>query len=89
MQGRAESFPPTSQFPLRIQDTHQDSREEFLRVQCHTRPDGSKELVPYTQQGSAILRSIAWASGLARLAADTPVQDGDPVAYYELRQWLS
>lgn len=88
MQGRDALFPPISQLPLRTEHARQDSREEFLRVQRRLADDGSAELVPYGHQGSGVISSLPWATGLARLPADTRVQDKDRVAYYDLRHWL-
>ncbi|CAB3959323.1 Molybdopterin molybdenumtransferase [Achromobacter insolitus] len=89
MQGRDALFPPISQLPLRTEHARQDSREEFLRVQRRLADDGSAELVPYGHQGSGVISSLPWATGLARLPADTRVQDKDRVAYYDLRHWLA
>jgi len=89
MQGRETIFPPISQLPLRTAQPRQDSREEFLRVQCRVADDGGSELAPYGHQGSGVISSLPWATGLARLPADVPVQDGDRVAYYDLRHWLA
>lgn len=89
MQGRDTLFPPTSLLPLRTEHPRQDSREEFLRVQRRLADDGSAELVPYSHQGSGVISSLPWATGLARLPADVQVQDKDRVAYYDLRHWLA
>ncbi|CAB3811609.1 MULTISPECIES: molybdopterin molybdotransferase MoeA [Achromobacter] len=89
MQGRETLFPPTSLLPLRTEHPRQDSREEFLRVQRRLADDGSAELVPYGHQGSGVISSLPWATGLARLPADVQVQDKDRVAYYDLRHWLA
>jgi molybdopterin molybdotransferase len=89
MQGRSELYPPILHLPLRTKKTRQDSREEFLRVQCRIAPKGNAELVCYPHQGSGVISSMPWASGLARLAADTPIHDGDIVPYYDLHHWLS
>lgn len=89
MQGRADIFPPVSQLPLRTEQPRQDEREEFLRVQRRVSADGSGELVPYGHQGSGVISSLPWATGLARLPADVPVHDKDRVPYYDLRHWLA
>lgn len=89
MQGKTELFPPISQLPLRTERPREDSREEFLRVQSQVTEDGSRELVPYVHQGSGVISSMPWASGLARLPAGVPVHDKEKVAYYDLRHWLS
>lgn len=89
MQGREEIYPPVSQLPLRTEHPRQDAREEFLRVQRHVSDDGSGELTPYGHQGSGVISSLPWCTGLARLPADVLVQDKDKVAYYDLRHWLA
>ncbi|EHK63491.1 gephyrin-like molybdotransferase Glp [Achromobacter arsenitoxydans] len=89
MQGRAEIFPPVSQLRLRTAQPRQDAREEFLRVQCRVADDGGSELTPYGHQGSGVISSLPWSTGLARLPADVLVHDQDQVAYYDLRHWLA
>jgi molybdopterin molybdotransferase len=89
MQGRESLFPPISQLPLRTEHPRQDAREEFLRVQRRVADDGSAELAPYGHQGSGVISSLPWSTGLARLPADVQVRDGDRVAYYDLRHWLA
>ncbi|MDT4837583.1 Molybdopterin molybdenumtransferase [compost metagenome] len=89
MQGRETLFPPVSRLPLRTEQPRQDAREEFLRVQRRAADDGSGELVPYGNQGSGVISSLPWSTGLARLPADVPVQDKDRVPYYDLRHWLA
>lgn len=89
MQGRTLVCPPVARAALRTERTRQDSREEFLRVQCTPLAGGGAELTPYANQGSGVLSSLPWADGLARLPAGVPVNDGDLVAYYDLRHWLA
>jgi len=89
MQGRAVLFPPVGAAPLRTERPRQDSREEFLRVQWRQEPGEAPELVPYPNQDSSVISSMPWATGLARLPAGVPVQDGDTVPYYDVAHWLS
>lgn len=89
MQGRETLFPPISHLPLRTEQPRQDAREEFLRVQRRPAEDGGAELVPYVHQGSGVISSLPWATGLARLPAGVPVHDQDRVPYYDLRHWLA
>ena len=89
MQGRETLFPPISHLPLRTEQPRQDAREEFLRVQRRPAEDGGAELVPYVHQGSGVISSLPWATGLARLPAGVPVHDNDRVPYYDLRHWLA
>ena len=43
----------------------------------------------YGHQGSGVISSMPWATGLARLPADVQVNDMDRVPYYDLRHWLA
>jgi molybdopterin molybdotransferase len=88
MQGRSEVFPVVTRIPLRLDRTLHESREVFLRVRFELNDDGLAELIPYGSQGAGNIASMPGANGLARIAADVTVADGDPVAYYDLQRWL-
>lgn len=89
MQGRTVILPPVSRAPLRLTRPHQDSREEFLRVQWRQTAEGTPELVPYSNQDSSVISSMPWATGLARTPAGQTVNDGDMVSYYDAAHWLA
>ncbi len=89
MQGRAVVFPPVQYGILHTQRPFNETREEFLRVQAQFNGEGLPQLLPYAQQGSGIISSLPWASGLARIPANTMVEDGSVVRYYDLKHWLS
>ncbi|MDS1140608.1 molybdopterin molybdotransferase MoeA [Pusillimonas sp. SM2304] len=89
MQGRAQIMPPPQYGTLVTKKHFNDSREEFLRVRAESTPQGLMQLTPYPQQGSGIISSLSWASGLARIPANTPVTQGAAVPYYDLRHWLA
>ncbi|MCC2594837.1 molybdopterin molybdotransferase MoeA [Pusillimonas sp. MFBS29] len=89
MQGRAQVMPILQYGRLCTQKTFNDSREEFLRVSARPDASGVMQLTPHTQQGSGIISSLSWASGLARIPANTPVQDGAIVPYYDFQHWLA
>lgn len=89
MQGRSNLFPQTSIARLRLKRPHKDSREEFLRVQAHQAADGTTELIPYSNQDSSVISSMAWATGLARTPAGETINDGDTVSYYDVAHWLA
>lgn len=57
-----------------------DRRREFVRVRCNAA--GGLEVLP--NQSSSVLTSVAWADGLADIAAGTTVRRGDTVAYWPL-----
>ncbi|MFW7340392.1 gephyrin-like molybdotransferase Glp [Pollutimonas sp. H1-120] len=89
MQGRAQAM-PTVQYGTLVSDRpFNEKRDEFLRVQAAFGPQGQTMLTPYSQQGSGIISSLPWASGLARIPADTVLRGGDLVAYYDLARWLA
>src|SRR5690606_8884006 len=89
MQGRAQVMPVLQYGRLCTQKTFNDSREEFLRVNAQPDASGITQLTPHAQQGSGIISSLAWASGLARIPANTPIQDGAIVPYYDFQHWLA
>lgn len=89
MQGRAQATPPVQYGRMVTDKPFLEKREEFLRVQAEFSADGLPRLAPYPQQGSGIISSLPWASGLARIPVNTSISDGDVVAYYDLAQWLA
>lgn len=89
MQGRAQVLPALQYGKLATGKTFNDKREEFLRVQAEFNAEGLGGLRPYPLQGSGIISSLPWAGGFARIPADTVVQDGDVVPYYDLLHWLN
>lgn len=60
-------------------------RREFIRVRLNLA--GALEL--FANQGSGVLTSVAWATGLVDLPAGTTVQRGDTVAYLPLSELLA
>lgn len=89
LQGRNYALARTSVGKLQCNTTLHGTREEFLRVQAITQADGSVHLLPYPQQGSGIISSLAWATGLARVPADTDVTTGTQVRYYDFAHWCA
>jgi molybdopterin molybdotransferase len=89
MQGRRELFPQVSMLTLRTDIPRQDSREEFLRVRREVNNGGVGELQTFDRQSSGVVSSLPWATGLARIPAGQTVYDGEKVAYYDFRHWLS
>jgi len=89
MQGRAVIMPPVQYGRLAAQRPFHDTREEFLRVRAEYEAQGLPRLLPYPQQGSGIISSLPWATGLARIPANTAAEDGTVVGYYDLQYWLA
>jgi molybdopterin molybdotransferase len=89
MQGRSQVVPDVQYGRLDTDRKFNDKRDDFLRVIAEYSSDGLSRLLPYWKQGSGIISSLTWASGLARVPANTLVQGGDVVAYYDLQHWLA
>jgi len=89
MQGRGVLMPEVRYGKLLAARTLHETREEFLRVRCEPSPDGLDTLRPYAHQGSGVISSLPWADGLARIPANTKIDAGDPVAYYDFSHWLA
>lgn len=88
MQGRAEIMPIVQSGRLKTVKEFNETREEFLRVRANPTMQNLLELVPYDKQGSGMISSLPWASGFARIRANTTTRDGDIVPYYDYRHWL-
>ncbi|OZI62345.1 molybdopterin molybdotransferase MoeA [Bordetella genomosp. 11] len=89
MQGRRDLFPQVSMLTLRTDTPRHDSREEFLRVRREVDNGGVGQLQAFDRQSSGVLSSLPWATGLARIPAGQTVYDGEKVAYYDFKHWLS
>lgn len=89
MQGRAVVFPPVQYGRMHTDRPFNETREEFLRVQAQFNDQGLPQLIPYAQQGSGVISSLPWATGFARIPANTTVEGGAVVRYYDLKHWLS
>ena len=87
MQGREHLLPEVSYGKLDSATTFNETREEFIRVRASHAIDGSTSLSPYAQQGSGVISSLPWATGVARIPANTLVGNGDTVAYYDFAHW--
>lgn len=89
MQGRTQVFPEVHSGMPERDIANRGDRIEFMRVRAlHNGPD-TQLLTPYAQQGSGIISSLPWATGLARIPASTVIPAGSPVAYYSLAHWLT
>ena len=88
MQGRTEVLPAVSYLPLRAHISRVPDRDEFLRVR-HEVSERESFLIAYDRQGSGMVSSIPWSTGLARVPAGKPVKFDENTAYYDLKYWLS
>jgi len=76
MQGRRDLMPQAVRIPAGF-STGQARREEYLRVRAD-----QGQLLRYPHQGSGVLSSAVWASGLARIPVGLAVREGDLVEYF-------
>jgi len=88
MQGRATVLPATETGTSAQDMANHNTRTEFVRVQAI--PDGaqSKLLTHYPQQESNIISSLPWASGIARIPAQTVIPAGGSLIYYPFASWF-
>lgn len=59
-----------------------DKRQEYLRAKIAIAGDGQVEATLFPQQGSGVLTSCSWASGLIEVAPGQVIHCGDLVRYY-------
>jgi molybdopterin molybdotransferase len=86
MQGMDTALPPA--LPLRAAfdwPKADAQRREFIRVQL----DGEGGLGLFKNQGSGVLTSVVWATGLVDLPAGATVKRGDRVAYLPLSELMA
>lgn len=86
MQGMDTALPPA--LPLRAAfdwPKADAQRREFIRVQL----DGEGGLGLFKNQGSGVLTSVVWATGLVDLPAGATVKRGDSVAYLPLLELMA
>ncbi|WP_163832693.1 molybdopterin molybdotransferase MoeA [Spartinivicinus ruber] len=81
MQGLHETKPASYQFKAGFAKKKNLRRAEYLRVQLQPQA-GELTIVPYPKQGSGVLSSASWATGLALVPADTEVNQGDLLEYW-------
>lgn len=83
MQGRVNLIPQPVPIPAAF-SVDQTTREEYLRVRA-----SQGRLERYPHQGSGVLSSAVWASGLARIPAGVSVEKGDFVEYFSFEALLA
>ena len=60
------------------------SRREYLRVRIKETAKGNLSLDKYTNQGSGVMTSVAWADGLAEVEIGQQVRPGDILQVYPI-----
>lgn len=63
-----------------------DKRQEYLRARAAIGNDGEVSATLFPQQGSGVLTSCSWATGLIEVAPGQVIQAGDWVKYYSLAE---
>src|SRR5699024_10425406 len=89
LQGRTQILPTVLYGYLDSSRSFYGQRDEFLRDQATPNSDGRLHLIPHPKQGSAMISSLEWANGLARIPVHQEVKNGDIVRYYDFRLWTS
>nr|WP_323012321.1 gephyrin-like molybdotransferase Glp [Castellaniella sp.] len=89
LQGRKQVLPTVRRGILASDRPLGGERDDFIRIQARQPASGLPTLTPHTQQSSGALSSLAWADGLARIPAGTPLQPGTEVDWYALTDWLA
>ena len=82
--GVEDVFPKALQLPANFSRAPDAVRREYLRV----RRNETGTLDAYSSQNAALLSSVAWADGLAEIAAGASVAHGQPVRYFPLAELL-
>ena len=87
MQGLHDTLPVSYQFKAGFSKKKNPSRAEYLRVQLQPQDHGLT-IVAYPKQGSGVLSSTSWATGLALVPADTEVNEGDLLEYWPFNELI-
>jgi molybdopterin molybdotransferase len=82
LQGAAQLAPRAYRMPAGFAWNRIDRRREFIRVRVGD--DG--RLLPYFNQGSGVLTSMAWADGLVDIPPGHTFGEGDLVTFWSMRE---
>ena len=85
LQGAAEWQPRLINLPAAFDWSRPDARMEFLRVRCNEA--GALELFP--NQGSGVVTSLCWGSGLVFNPPGQTIRNGDVVRYAPFSELLA
>ncbi len=90
LQGVAGSVTPTAlTAPVDFDWPKPDTRREFARARLALDNQGEARISIYPSRSSGVLRSLAWANGLAVLPECTPLKEGDRVQFLPFHELLS
>lgn len=87
MQGLHNTQPNSYHFRAGFSKKKNATRAEYLRVQLQPKDQGLT-IVPFPKQGSGVLSSASWATGLALVPADTEVNEGDLLEYWSFNELI-
>jgi len=77
MQGASQCLPREYHLPAGFSRSAISDREEYLRVYTQTTSSGAITLVPFDNQSSGVMSSLAQADGLAIVPIGSTVGEGD------------
>ncbi|WP_316860177.1 gephyrin-like molybdotransferase Glp [uncultured Cohaesibacter sp.] len=89
LQGQAETVKPVWCLPAGFERSKPGKRREYIRVKAVVGEDGKMELHSFSRQGSAIMNSVCWADGLAKIPEDTLVNKGDMLDFLPFDQLMN
>lgn len=87
LQGRTERHARLYKGRIQLDKPWYNDREDFIRVQANNDSQGQLILQPFSNQGSGVISSLPWASGLARMPSGTEVHTNTLVDYYDFAYW--
>jgi molybdopterin molybdotransferase len=88
MQGRFVIFPRITNALFRTSRSWADGRDNFVRVRHSERHDGVPGVEALETQAASGVHTLYAACGFVRIKANTFVNDGDSLPFYDLNDWL-
>lgn len=89
MQHKPRYLPTSFQIKAAFSWPKPDKRREFLRARLMSDENGQAFVDIYKQQGSGVLMSTSWATGVVEVPENTAIQKGDMVSYIPYSEFLS
>lgn len=89
MQNKHQYLPTSFQVKANFNWPKPDKRREFLRARLSQDDSGQAQVDIYKHQGSGVLMSTSWATGVVEALENVPIQQGDIVNYIPYSEFLS
>jgi molybdopterin molybdotransferase len=89
MQNKLNLLPTSFQVKAQFNWLKPDSRREFLRARLSQDDNGKSQVDIYKQQGSGVLMSTSWATGVIEVEENSVIKQGDHVNYIPYSEFLS